>query len=109
MASAHTQKRREAVRAVSQAVVAQFEIDHPDAFSGDSVDFMRCVYRNPTLPLDVRLDAAAKCARFERPTLVAAAIKDATPEVRDPASRDARILALLERGLAGRGLTIDSE
>jgi hypothetical protein len=103
--SAQTRKRREAVRVVSQAVVAQFETEHPDAFQGDSVDFMRCIYRNPTLPLDVRLDAASKAARFERPALMAAAVKDLTP-ARDTGSRNARILELIERGLAGGAVKI---
>jgi hypothetical protein len=38
----------------------------PHAFEGDGVAFLQTVYKNPTLPLSIRLDAAAKAARFDR-------------------------------------------
>ena len=54
-----------------QAVAAAFSEAVPDAFKGDGVAFLQTVYKNPALPLSVRLDAAAKAARFERPMLTA--------------------------------------
>lgn len=39
---------------------------------GDSpLDFLTAVYRNPELPLDVRLDAAGKAAPYMHPRLAA--------------------------------------
>jgi hypothetical protein len=40
-------------------------------FEGDGVACLQTVYKNPSLPLPVRLDAAAKAARFVRPMLSA--------------------------------------
>jgi hypothetical protein len=54
-----------------QAVAERLKETVPHAFEGDGVAFLQTVYRNPTLPLSVRLDAAAKAARFERPMLSA--------------------------------------
>jgi hypothetical protein len=54
-----------------QAVAVKFAEAVPDAFEGDGVAFLQTVYKNPALPLSVRLDAAAKAARFERPMLSA--------------------------------------
>jgi hypothetical protein len=55
---AATKARRVAKREISAKVVTQFQIDHPDGFQGDSIDFLRCIYRNPDLDLLVRIDAA---------------------------------------------------
>ena len=57
----------------------QFQLDHPNAFPGDSLDFLRCIYKNPDLDLAVRMDAAGRAARFERPTLAAVAVQQAPP------------------------------
>ena len=40
-------------------------------FDGDALDFLRVVYRDPRIPLDVRIDAAKTAVRFERPSLQA--------------------------------------
>ena len=60
---------------LSQKVAVQFQLDHPNAFPGDSLDFLRCIYKNPDLDLAVRMDAAGRAARFERPTLAAIAVQ----------------------------------
>jgi hypothetical protein len=52
-----------------KAVADEFAEAVPDAFSGDGVAFLQTVYKNPNLPLGVRIDAAARAARFERPML----------------------------------------
>jgi hypothetical protein len=67
------------VREVAAKAVERFETDHPGAFPGDAVAFLQCVYKNPNVDLAVRLDAAGKAARFERPQLAAAVVRDATP------------------------------
>jgi hypothetical protein len=51
-----------------KAVVEEFSATIPDAFAGDAVAFLQTVYKDPRLPVRVRLDAAAKAARLERPT-----------------------------------------
>jgi len=71
----HVKARQEA----GQEIVARFVADHPNAFQGDSVALLQCIYRNPDLPIELRMDAASKCARFERPVPMAAAVRDVTP------------------------------
>jgi hypothetical protein len=52
-----------------EAVAKGFAEAVPDAFAGDGVAFLQTVYKDPRLPQSVRIDAAAKAARFERPML----------------------------------------
>src|SRR5689334_20372416 len=78
---AATKSRRAAKLELSRKVAVQFQLDHPNAFPGDSLDFLRCIYKNPDLDLAVRMDAAGRAARFERPTLAAVAMQQ-TPEAR---------------------------
>src|SRR5579872_4282347 len=82
----NTRARREAAR----AVVARFEIEHPDAFPGDAVGLLQCIYRDQSLPLEVRLDAASKAAPFERPRLSAVAVQ--------PVARARVDLSVLDQG-----------
>jgi hypothetical protein len=89
-------KRTAAKKAALQAVVTKFEAAVPPAFDGDAVALMQCVYRDPSMPIELRLDAAKSSARFERPTLSAAMVKDVTP--RDPAAVEERIQFLLRKG-----------
>src|SRR5215469_7398996 len=44
--SPHVKARQEA----GQEIVARFVADHPNAFPGDSVSLLQCIYRNPDLP-----------------------------------------------------------
>jgi len=62
---------------------------------------MQSVYRDPSFPVELRLDAASKAARFERPALGAVMTKDVTPASATPADIDSRIAALLRKGSAG--------
>jgi hypothetical protein len=55
-------------------------LEHPDAFPGDAVALMQCVYRDQSLPLPIRLAAATAAARFERPTLAATMVRDVTDD-----------------------------
>jgi hypothetical protein len=101
-------KRTAATKAVLLEVVAKFEEAVPAAFDGDAVALMQVIYRDPQYPIELRLDAAKSSARFERPTLSAAMVKDVTPS-RDAGSRETRIRELLERGLANGAVTIIGE
>ena len=76
--SANTKARRAAPREIVTKVVQQFQIDHPDAFPGDAVSLLQCIYRDAALPLEVRIDAAKAVARFERPQLAAVMTNDAS-------------------------------
>lgn len=42
-----------------------------DAFEGDAHAFLQAVYRNPQVPLEIRIMAAGRALRVEKPTLVA--------------------------------------
>jgi hypothetical protein len=65
----------------------------PDAFEGDGVAYMQSVYRDPAFSMEQRLDAAAKAARFERPTLAAVAVQQAPPP-----RIDVSVLTAVEQG-----------
>ena len=60
-------------------VAAKFKNQTPEAFDGDGVAYLQTVYRDPGLPVDMRIDAAAKSARYERPALAALLTRDVTP------------------------------
>lgn len=89
-----------AVEQAMQAVAEKLKEVVPNAFDGDGVAYMQSVYRDPAFPVALRLDAAAKAARFERPALAATLTRDLTPP-RDPAAMDARIAELLRKGMGG--------
>jgi len=72
-------KRTAAVEAAARAVAERFKAEVPNAFEGDGVAYMQSVYRDPSFSHELRLDAAAKAARFERPTLAAVAVQQAPP------------------------------
>lgn len=42
-----------------------------EAFEGDAHAFLILIYKNPGLPLDLRVDAAKAAIRFEKPALTA--------------------------------------
>lgn len=56
---------------IKEAAVIQAKIKCLAEFDGDSIDLFRSVYKNTALPLDLRLQAAARVAQFERPLLAA--------------------------------------
>jgi hypothetical protein len=72
-------KRTVEAEEAMKAVVQEFSATVPDAFAGDAVAFLQTVYKDPRIPLHVRLDAAAKAARFERPMCVAKAARSERP------------------------------
>ena len=58
-----------------KALAVKLVTELPDAFPGDALALMQFIYKDTSLPLALRLDAAAKAARFERPTLGATAVE----------------------------------
>jgi hypothetical protein len=98
-------KRTVAVETAMQVVAAKFKDEVPAAFDGDGVAYLQTVYRDPALPVDVRIDAAAKAARYERPTLAATLTRDITPIPPSPEATDRRIAELLRKGI-GSAVTV---
>jgi hypothetical protein len=81
------------VEAAARAVAERFKAEVPNAFEGDGVAYMQSVYRDPSFSHELRLDAAAKAARFERPTLAAIAVQQ------PPRTRlDVSVLNAVEQG-----------
>jgi hypothetical protein len=61
-----TLEREEALR---KAMAQISETLGEDAFQGDGVMLLQAVYKNPDFPADVRIEAATRAARYERPAL----------------------------------------
>jgi hypothetical protein len=81
-------KRTVAVEQAMQIVAEKLKEAVPNAFEGDGVAFMQSIYRDPSFPVELRLDAASKAARFERPALGAIMTKDVTPVPETPQASD---------------------
>lgn len=62
-----TEERKAAIRKVAKKI----ELMLPDAFTGNAHELLVLVYKDPSLPLDVRLDAAKAAIRYETPALQA--------------------------------------
>lgn len=60
-------KKTLAMEAAAQKAVA--EID--GAFDGDAHAFLQAVYKNPDVPLEIRIMAASRALRVEKPVLSA--------------------------------------
>ena len=76
-----------------QVVAEKLKQAVPGAFEGDAVALMQAIYRDPAFSMEQRLDAAAKAARFERPTLAAIAVQQ------PPRARlDVSVLSVVEQG-----------
>jgi hypothetical protein len=86
-------KRTVAVEAAARAIAERFKAEVPTAFEGDGVAYMQSVYRDPAFSHELRLEAAAKAARFERPTLAAVAVQQAPPP-----RIDVSVLTAVEQG-----------
>ncbi len=85
-------KRTVTVEAAARAVAERFKAEVPTAFDGDGVAYIQSVYRDPSFSHELRLDAAAKAARFERPTLAAIAVQQ------PPRARlDVSVLSVVEQ------------
>ena len=86
-------RRTVAVERAMKVVAERLKQAVPDAFEGDGVAYLQTVYRDPHQPTELRMDAAAKAARFERPTLAAIAVQQ------PPRARlDVSVLSVVEQG-----------
>ena len=62
----------------------------PDAFDGDAHALLMSVYKDPRHPIDLRLDAAGKAIRYEKPALATIDVtSDGTLTVRDVSDQPA--------------------
>jgi len=77
----HTPPARRAIEKVSaelSEIAAKKLADViPEIFSGDAHAFLMSVYKDPSQPPMMRLDAAAKAIRYEKPSLQAIAMTGA--------------------------------
>ena len=67
-------KKTLAMEAALREAIATAGVDLPGAFNGDAHAFLTWVYRHPGLPLDLRILAAGKALRVEKPALAATAV-----------------------------------
>ena len=102
-----TAKRRDVLAQVVQEVVQHT----PGRFRGDAHQFLRLVYTDPSIPLDVRLDAAKSAIRFEKPALSASAVTvDNSPQQQMLARMtDVQLLGMLRQIDQEEARTIDAE
>jgi hypothetical protein len=83
-------KRR--VRKLKMAMaMAEVVRDPEPAFNGDALALLQSVYRDPAVPLDVRVACANAAARFERPSF---GTTDAPPPGSQPNGRRIDVHAL---------------
>src|ERR1700761_9252056 len=99
-------KRTVSVEHAMHVVAEKLKQSVPDAFEGDGVAYMQSVYRDPSFSHELRLDAAAKAARFGRPPLAAVAVQQ-MPKARIDlsalsASEREQLAGLLQKLMAGR-------
>src|SRR6476469_822523 len=69
-----------------QSAMAQVEPLIEGAFAGNAHAFLMLLYKNPCLPVGVRLDAAKAAIRYETPALSAITYEEKDPfsEIEDP-------------------------
>ena len=72
-------KRTAEREAATKEVAAQIQNVVGDAFEGDALAYLMSVYKDPSKPENVRIDAAKAAIRYERPAI-------APVERRDPES-----------------------
>src|SRR5262245_51155781 len=78
-------KRTKEREAAIQAAAAHLEGTIDGAFTGDAHTFLIAVYKDPAIPLHVRVDAAKAAVRYEKPRLNASehAIKSSDQSITD--------------------------
>jgi len=60
-----TVKRAQAMKKVAR----ELKQHNPQLFEGDAHALMMAIYKDPKLPLSIRLDAAKAASKFEKPAL----------------------------------------
>lgn len=84
-----TVEQKAAVARVAELIESQI----PEAFTGDAHAFLMTVYKDVSIELPIRIDAAKAAVRFEKPMLSAVEAKVAmTVEDLDEAQLNAEIL-----------------
>ena len=66
---AKLQMRKEAMRRINEDL-------GPNAFKGDSIDFLQQIYKSPNFDMEIRMDAATRASQFERAKKSKSAIND---------------------------------
>lgn len=69
-------KRTAAIKAAVAQAAERLAAEIPDAFVGDAHAFLMAIYKDPSQPIDLRLDAAKAAIRFEKPALAAVQVKE---------------------------------
>jgi hypothetical protein len=69
--------RRHKIEFVADQIARELRQHGIDAFEGDAHAFLVTVYKDPRLPLPIRIEAAKACVGYEKPKLAAIAVKDA--------------------------------
>lgn len=67
-------KRTEQRLSAMKEAAAKIEAVVPNAFKGDSHELLASIYKDPSQPLQLRLDAAKAAIAYERPRLAATQI-----------------------------------
>lgn len=62
-------KRTAEREAATNEMAAQIEKSLGDAFEGDALAYLMSVYKDPSKPENLRIDAAKAAIRYERPAL----------------------------------------
>jgi hypothetical protein len=84
-------KRTQEIVAAGRAAISAIA----EPFEGDSVALFQLVYKDTSLPLAIRINAASLAAKFERPTMVMS--KTVLVEEMSIEARRERVLELLGR------------
>ena len=72
-------KRTTAIKEAVAKAADRLEAEIPNAFVGDAHAFLVSIYKDPTQPIELRMEAAGKAIRFEKPALAAAQVKISHP------------------------------
>lgn len=62
-------RRTREVEAAAIAAAEQIGLAVPDAFTGDAHAYLMAIYKDPRQPTELRLEAAGKAIRYEKPAL----------------------------------------
>jgi len=90
-------KRTIAIEAAATEVAQRFQVEVPNSFAGDGIAYLQTIYRDPTQPVELRVDAAKAASRFERPSLQAAIVRDVTPQPASEAEAKERLVQLFKK------------
>ena len=62
-------KRTRETEAAARAAAEAIGLAVPGAFEGDAHAYLMAVYKDPSQPVELRLEAAGKAIRYEKPAL----------------------------------------